>query len=71
MERIIIRSSHSGRRSELSALAKALFPECEISVVSERHENHGEHNSKTRFLKQDIGYEEGHIITSNTVLTKA
>ena len=58
MKKIIISSSHSGRINELSALAKALFPECEISVVSARHENHGEHNSKKRFLGQDIGVEE-------------
>jgi len=50
MKKIVIIASSNGMINELSARAKALFPECEINVVSARPENHAEHNSKIRFL---------------------
>lgn len=57
MKKIVIIARSSGMINELSARAKALFPECEINVVSAKHKNYEEYNSKKRFLGKDIGDE--------------
>ena len=46
MQKIVIVADRRDRVDELSLLAKALFPECEIHVISESRRNHTKTNAK-------------------------
>jgi len=41
MKKIVLIANCSDRENQIFSLAKALFPECEVSVVSANSDSHG------------------------------
>ena len=60
MQKIVIVADRRDRVDELSSLAKALFPECEIHVISESRRNHTKTNAK-RSLPLSYGENEERV----------